>query len=275
MDQGKKNARDWIEQLVGQGCLQKTGEFNVLHVTDDGRRVLRGEITPRLLKPVERPKREAKVSTVSWEGVDRGLFDVLRALRRRKADERGLPPFVIFGDATLRNLARCRPSTPQRLLAVHGIGEKKAADYGAEFLSAIADYCREHALSVDVFDGAAPHDRGKRPTGSVPNSSKRRAWELLLQGKSVDEVCQAVGRARSTVAEYLVELIAAQEISDPSAWLDPGLCDRIRAATQQHGTQRLKPLHEALGGEATYDQLRIALACLRNAAPENQLTTDH
>src|SRR5439155_4848982 len=52
-EHGKKNARDWIEQLAAQGFLKKTGEFNVLAVTPEGRRLLRGEITPRLLKPAE------------------------------------------------------------------------------------------------------------------------------------------------------------------------------------------------------------------------------
>ena len=81
-EHGKRNVRDWIEQLAGQGFLQRTGEYNVLAVTAEGRRVLKGEITPRLLKAPEPKKKEAKVAVASWEGVDRGLFEVLRTLRR-------------------------------------------------------------------------------------------------------------------------------------------------------------------------------------------------
>ena len=126
----RKDVRDWIEQLVEQEFLEKTGEYTVLRVTPEGRQLLRGEVTPQLLKPAGRPRRESKAAIDSWEGVDRGLFEALRAWRRRKAAERGVPPFIVFGDATLRDLARARPATPERLLAVHGIGEKKCAEYG-------------------------------------------------------------------------------------------------------------------------------------------------
>jgi ATP-dependent DNA helicase RecQ len=97
-------------------------------------------LTPRLLKPAERAKRETKFTAESWEGVDRELFERLRQWRRTKASQRGLPPFMIFSDATLRNLARSRPSNSMQLLQVPGIGEKKAAEYGAEVLQEIAAY---------------------------------------------------------------------------------------------------------------------------------------
>jgi ATP-dependent DNA helicase RecQ len=150
----KRQVRDWIEQLVGQGFLEKAGEYDVLQITAEGRDMLGGRATPRLLKPTSRSAgggtRKAKVDRESWEGVDRGLFDVLRALRRRKADERGLPPFVVFGDATLRDLARRRPSTFEQLTSVHGIGERKRAEYGEEFLDAVTSFCREHGVAMDV-----------------------------------------------------------------------------------------------------------------------------
>jgi len=266
---GKRHVRDWIEQLVSQGFLQKSGEYAVLSVTSEGRRLLRGELAPRLLQPAERKKKEAKYAAVSWEGVDRGLFEALRALRRRMAAERGVAPFVVFGDATLRNLARHRPRAPERLLDVHGIGERKAAEYGPEFLQAIADYCREHDLPMDVFDSAAPAPAASAPVVAASISGiKRRACDLFLQGKSIEEVMETLSRARSTVSEYLYEFIASQGISDPTAWLDEPLFNRIRAVAKQHGVERLKPLFEALGGEVSYDDLRIAVACLRNAPPE-------
>jgi ATP-dependent DNA helicase RecQ len=273
-EHGKRNVREWIEQLAGQDFLERSGEYQVLKVTADGRRVLRGEIVPRLLRPAAPKPKEAKVSTASWEGVDRGLFEALRALRRRKAEERGLPPFVVFSDATLRTLARCRPTSPERLLAVQGIGEKKAAEYGGDFLAAIAAYCQEHNLPADTFDSPAPRE----PIAAVPaeasaSGAKRRAFAMFLEGKSVEEVCQAVGRARSTVTEYLADLIASQAICDPSAWIGEETFARIRAASRQHGIERLRPLFEALGGEVSYDDLRIAVACLRNAAPETDTMT--
>jgi ATP-dependent DNA helicase RecQ len=207
---------------------------------------------------------------VSWEGVDRGLFEELRAWRRTKAAERGLPPFVIFSDATLRSLARCRPSSVAGLLQVHGIGQVKAAEHGDEVVQLVSEYARRHGVTVDVFDSAARPQ--PRPSAADTSSSvaKQRAYQLFLQGKSIDEVCQAVDRARSTTSQYLTDLIAEQGISDPTVWLDAELFDRIRAAAKQHGVDRLKPLFEAFGGTVSYDDLRIAVACLRNSPPEEQ-----
>jgi ATP-dependent DNA helicase RecQ len=268
-DEGKRAVRDWIEQLTGQGFLERAGDdakFQVLKVTTAGRRLLRGEVAPRLLKPQVKEKREGRVSTVSWEGVDRGLFEVLRAWRRKRAEARGLPPFVVFSDATLRSLARHRPSTPERLLDVHGIGQAKAADYGAEVLEKIAEYCRPNGLPRDVFD--VPPPRRQPATSDVSGSAaKHEAMRLFRQGRSVADVCQAVGRSRSTVSDYLAEMIVAEEISDPTFWIDAHSFARIRAAAARCGLDRLKPLYEALEGTVTYEDLRIAAACLRNAPP--------
>jgi ATP-dependent DNA helicase RecQ len=268
-DEGKRAVRDWIEQLTGQGFLERAGDdakFQVLKVTTAGRRLLRGEVAPRLLKPQVKEKREARVSTVSWEGVDRGLFEALRAWRRKRAEARGLPPFVVFSDATLRSLARHRPSTPERLLDVHGIGQAKAADYGAEVLQQIADYCRPSGLPRDVFD--VPPPRREPAAGDISGSAaKHEAMRLFRQGRSVADVCQAVGRSRNTVSDYLAEMIAAEEISDPTFWIDAETFERIRAAAAKCGLDRLKPIHEALEGTVPYEDLRIAAACLRNAPP--------
>jgi ATP-dependent DNA helicase RecQ len=148
----KPHIRDWIEQLVDQGFLEKTGEYATLRATDDGWRLLRGERRPQLLQPAEssgRGKRESRAAAVSWDGVDRELFEELRTLRRAKASERGLPPYIIFADATLRDLARRRPSDSEALLEVHGIGEKKRNEYGDEFLRLISDYCRRTGAALD------------------------------------------------------------------------------------------------------------------------------
>ncbi len=125
-DEDKKNIRLWIEQLVGQGFLDNSGEYHVLRITADGRRLLRGELTPRLLRPTKRPRRASQAARDSWEGVDQNVFEVLRQFRRDKAAERGQAPFILFSDATLRDLARHRPTTLDGLSRIRGIGEKEA-----------------------------------------------------------------------------------------------------------------------------------------------------
>jgi len=137
--------------LTGQGYLEKTGDYNVLVVTTEGRRVLKGEVVPRLLRPTQKPQRKAKVVTDAWQGVDKGLFEALRKVRATLARERGVPAFVIFGDTALRDMARRRPSTVQRFLAVKGVGQAKCTQYGRIMVERIRAYCLEHSLEMDLL----------------------------------------------------------------------------------------------------------------------------
>ncbi|HEY3391977.1 MAG TPA: DNA helicase RecQ [Lacipirellulaceae bacterium] len=141
-EHNKKHIRGWIDQLVNQDFLRKVGEYNVLQLTEKGWHVLRGEQTPRLLKPAppKAKERQSRAALESWEGVDRDLFERLRIFRRRKAEERGVPPFIIFSDATLRDLARVQPTTLGQLPSIHGVGAKKLAEYGTDLLIEIKDY---------------------------------------------------------------------------------------------------------------------------------------
>ena len=144
-EHGKRVVRDWVEQLVAQGLLAKVGEYDVLTVPASGVRLLKGHgRPPRLTKPPAR-KAASKASLVearSWEGVDHGLFEVLRDLRARIAAERHAPAYVVFGDAALRDMARRKPTTPEQFLQVHGVGETKREQYADVFLPVIKEYVR-------------------------------------------------------------------------------------------------------------------------------------
>ncbi len=142
--------RTFIEQLVDGGYLEQAGEFRVLRATEAGWRVMRGEETPRLLQPPEKKLKKASARAVrdSWEGVDTGLFEALRELRREIAAESSVPAYIVFGDRSLRDMARLRPSTPAGFLGVSGVGEAKKDRYGNRFLDLIKDYCAAHGLET-------------------------------------------------------------------------------------------------------------------------------
>ena len=107
---------------------------------------MRGQRQVRLVQLARRKKGErpekSKVETTSWEGVDRELFEAMRRLRRQLAADRQVSPFIIFTDSTLRELARVRPSTLERLRLVPGVGDKRLRDFGARFLALITDHGR-------------------------------------------------------------------------------------------------------------------------------------
>ncbi|MCH8830807.1 MAG: DNA helicase RecQ, partial [Planctomycetes bacterium] len=213
-DENRRNVRDWIEQLVGQKFLEKTGEYNVLQVTAEGRRLLRGDVTPQLLKPKAVAKKSSRksaggVSADSWEGVDEGLFEHLRTIRREKAAELEVPAYVVFSDAALREMARLRPTTLAAFINVKGVGEKKRDDYGQEFVDEIGRYCRDHDLPTDVTASEAPT---KPRAPRTLSKSAIVSFSHFEQGKSIADVAAQMGRAVSTVSGYLSDFIAHQNV---------------------------------------------------------------
>ncbi len=146
----RHDVREWIYQLIAQGFLEQTNdEYPVLRCGPKAREVLRGYAEVKLRQPAIR-KRDAgsAAPTTQRRGVvddgpyDRQLFEALRAWRREEAQERGVPPYVIFNDRTLRELARQRPTTLYELRGVYGIGDAKLEAFGSklvELLSGAAD----------------------------------------------------------------------------------------------------------------------------------------
>jgi ATP-dependent DNA helicase RecQ len=137
-DVPQKELTNLVYQLVDQGMLERTeGDRPVLRLNPESIEVLRGGRPVQLFDPGRGPVRRSRAAVESWEGVDRDLFERLRILRRDLAAERGVPAYVIFGDATLRELARCQPTTLAELAGVRGVGQKKLVDLGPAFLAAI------------------------------------------------------------------------------------------------------------------------------------------
>ena len=147
-DSSRSTVRDWIEQLTEQGCVERVGEYAVLRVTDKGRRMLKGQEQALLLEAAKKKLPKPVIEKDSWAGVDRELFEQLRHLRRKLAQQNSVPAYIVFSDATLRDLARKRPLAPAALLGVSGIGMKKLEQYGEEVLSEIRRYCGAKADEI-------------------------------------------------------------------------------------------------------------------------------
>lgn len=172
----RKTIRDWIEQLVMQRFLERSGEYQTLRVSDSGWQVLRGEVTPKLLAPAEDADRQAAIEVDAWAGVDRGLFELLRSVRRELAGAQGVPAYVVFGDAALRDMARRRPSSLEGFRSVQGVGEQKQRKYGQAFVDAIVAWCNEYGLEMDVMPSAPPvRRRAPLPNASAVQSSQLRS----------------------------------------------------------------------------------------------------
>jgi ATP-dependent DNA helicase RecQ len=141
-DHAQGELRDWIYQLIGHGLLEQEGDrYPVLRLTEASRGVLRGEEDVRLVQIARKQKRKkSKSESESWEGVDQDLFESLRTFRRELAASRGVPPYIILGDRSLREVARLRPQTLTELRDVYGIGDKKLVDLGESILAVVTGY---------------------------------------------------------------------------------------------------------------------------------------
>jgi len=141
-DFGKNEIRDWIWQLVGQGYLEQTkDEYPVLRLTPAARPLLKGDAAVRLRQPIapaKKRERERRPPEGSLAGVDADLFEALRKWRRSEAAERGVPPYVIFSDRTLREVARTRPDTLHALRGIYGIGDAKLDAFGRAVLEVVS-----------------------------------------------------------------------------------------------------------------------------------------
>jgi ATP-dependent DNA helicase RecQ len=139
--------RGYIEQLVGDGYLLRDGDpYPVVRLTPSGAALMRGggecvlyrEVKP----PASRKRSRSSLRDTFAAPIDADLFDVLRRVRLDLARERGVPPYVIFHDTTLRDMVQRRPKTIADLREVYGVGAKKAADFGDAFLDAIRTFRR-------------------------------------------------------------------------------------------------------------------------------------
>ena len=142
---GEPAVRSWMDQLIVQDYLEITeeAEYPLLRITAAGRALCQDKGEVRLGLPVKpaRDKKKSKALRAVGAGfseADAALFDRLRVVRRALADKAGVPPYVICQDATLVEMAALKPATPEALLDIKGMGEKRVKKFGAHFLAALS-----------------------------------------------------------------------------------------------------------------------------------------
>ncbi|MFI5397214.1 MAG: DNA helicase RecQ [Candidatus Binatia bacterium] len=252
---GRKPLTNMLYQLLDTGLLERTAdERPTLRLNDASWAVMRGQQTVRLLQP-KAAVAKTRVEEESWEGVDSGLFDSLRHLRRQVAQERSVPPYVVFSDATLRDMARARPGSPAAFINVRGIGQRKLADLGTRFLAHIAEYCGTHKLQLDAAIGSRP-----RRVVEAPNEKQQAAFEMFGRGCSIQEVMTALDRAESTTWGYLTEFVATARPKNLDPWIDQRTYRSVAQAIDEVGSAYLKPIYDHLAGRVPYNHIRLVVA---------------
>ena len=268
----REQLKEIIAQLRAKGLLVRNeGELPTLSVSGEGWEVLRGRGKVMLVKPVEDAKpTRASVREVMMQ-YDKGLFEELRALRRRLAEEKGVPPYVVFGDVSLQHMATTYPGSREEFARIHGVGEAKLDEYGPEFVEVIRGYVEANKIEVPtgnslpllMHDGRQINrgaDDGGRPLGRT----YERTREMLEQGMSLDEIAQERGLAKSTVIGHM-ERIVGNGIAVEVSHLLPKTSKmrEIEQAFRECGSGLLGPVKERLGERFEYEELKLARIQLR------------
>ena len=271
-DMGRGQLREVIGQLQARGLLARTqGEYPTLAVSPAGRKFLSERQSLTLPRPRAAP--QPNVHGAGGPGrpleYDKDLFQELRILRQQMADARNVPPFVVFGDVSLRHMAAELPLSMEEFSSIHGVGQAKLEQYGPEFLKAIRSYAESRGLPAATA-AALPRQRPEKgdnrqerptPRGKTTYDETR---DLLSQGMSVSRIARQRDLAETTVIGHL-ERMAEQGIALDLDHLlpDTRTLDEIREAFDVCGSALLKPVREFLGSRVTYDELRLVRIHLR------------
>ncbi len=249
-------------ELVRLGFLfQNTEKFSIIEITDAGLAALKSRQKITLTKPVA--PTEPQRHRAGEIACDEALFEELRALRKQLADERGVPPYIIFSDVSLRQMARFYPANDTEFSRVSGVGDKKLREFGEMFLREIAAHLQSNPRQIFADDsfsetGATPVPRRSRLTDTT-----RETLHFFRQGKTVSEIARIRGFKDSTIYSHLEEAMLAGENIDVNTLVSAAAQRDIAAAFKKHGFGNLVGVVESLGGRYGYGECRLVRAALQ------------
>ncbi len=261
---GKELKRsEWLSagrELVRLGLLKQDGaRFNVLELTAEGCAALKERRKITLTKAAAVAER--KLSKQGDISCDEYLFERLRLVRRRLADERSVPPYIIFSDVTLRQVAREYPASQRELKKISGMGEKKREEFGAEILAEVASHLAANPRQIFADDSFAPDVSKDQPEQRKKlSNTARETLNKFVSGASLASIARARELSESTICSHLASAIIAGENVDTTSLLNAAEFQQMGAAFAKHGAESLAVIKEALGNKFDYPQLHIGRA---------------
>ena len=253
----KRLWRQIVDNLLAEDIIRITdGKYPVLKLTDSASAVLKGgkTLTVRRLKKAPQPQAVKQAQ----EG-DPDLFERLRQLRRRLAHEHNVPPYVIFPDRTLQEMARKKPLNEDTMRTIYGIGETKLAAYCGAFIREIASYT-----------GRQPPDKGRAPavvSYRAPSQSRdlcsqtvEATWELLQQKLDISEIALRRGLRERTVTDHIERLILDGRDVNIDRFVPPDIRYHIERIFPQLKTQFLREIVDTATIPVTFEQAKLARA---------------
>lgn len=248
---------EYISQLLNSGAVDIAyDEGHAFKLNDISRQILKGERNVNLVKYIplsERKAREEAIKTKDkpkQEVVRDAMFEKLRILRKKIADSISLPPYVVFSDASLSEMAQKRPTSEAQMKAISGVGAEKFRRYGEAFMREIRDFIK---------------DDSQLEAKASKILTYQETYELFKAGYSVNVIAEKRNLNPVTILSHLIKLKEDQHPIDLKALIDPVTCRTIIKAAQEISHSKndpLKPLFELLNEQFDYGQIRLALAIM-------------
>nr|WP_315171908.1 DNA helicase RecQ [uncultured Flavobacterium sp.] len=248
---------DWnqyIIQLINLGfCEIAFHQQNKLKLTSFAKKILfEGEkVQLTTVQKIDKTKAEIKERTPKT--TSNSLFEILRKLRSELAKEEGVPAYVIFNDATLKQFENERPMSDSEFLAIDGVGKAKLEKYGDIFIKTIIDF-----------------QKNKNVKPKKESNTYKETLELFNSGLSVDEIATKRNLGVSTIASHLAKLYIDGHPIDLDSYINPDEISQIREAkTKLESPNALKSYFDYFEEQVPYEKIRLALAIIEK---ENQVS---
>lgn len=241
--------RNYLHQLINIGVIEIAyDQHYALRRGILADQVLYGGRKIDLVRPDDAPKPVVEKPRTKTESQRDELFERLRILRKQLADEQNVPAYVIFTDTTLEDMARQKPTTPDALRNVSGVGERKLQLFGKQFLDEIVGYVRGRVQA------------GEKPKGAT----QLLTLDLYNRGLSIDEIAAERQLTSGSVASHLVQLSKSGYDIDLASLIDPYERQEIEKVIGVVGLEegQLKAVYEYLGGKYDYAKLTLVAGLL-------------
>lgn len=241
---------DWNQyliQLINLGyCEVAFHRQNKLRLTSFAKKVLFEGEKVQLTTVLKADKTKPEVKERTTKAVANSLFESLRKLRSELAKEEGVPAYVIFNDATLKQLETERPMSDEAFLAIDGVGKAKLEKYGDIFIKAIIAFQKEKTVKA-----------------KKEGSTFKETLALFQSGLSVEEIAEKRKLSVSTITSHIAKLYIDGHVIDISRFVSPEEISKIRKAKLQlESPNALKPYFDFFEEQLSYDKIRIGLAVL-------------
>ena len=257
-DRSSDEWKNLARSLLHQGLMEETTDgYSVLKLNQNSWEVMGRKIKVEIA--IEK-KHKIEKTTTSLAADEQRLFEELRGLRKRIADAQMVAPYVVFPDKTLQNMAQERPQTLDEFMNISGVGSRKLDKYGKQFIEAIRNYCTEYGLPTN----SEPIRELAKVVDNVPSLTQIKTLELYKKGLSIDAIANERGVRTSRIVSHLAELIEKEQPVDIDRLVKPETQEKIIAAIEEVGDEKLKPIYEYLQEHYSYDEIKLVRAFWRS-----------